>query len=123
MIDTSFEELSQFVKKEIMNYSKDSELNKYMILRLRGLATGRFFANKNHKPLANYSFKIILDTFKSCKTDILKGFNYNQSKFNNEEHKFNYALVIVGKSIEDSVIKLENAKLAKETNQNLIDLW
>lgn len=117
--DENWINLYEYVKKDIMGYSKDMKLNKYMVLRLKGLADGRFLANKTHKPMANYSFKTILYTFKVCKADILSAFKTNQTKFTNEEHRFNYAMVIIEKNINDMVIRLENAKQAKEKSQSL----
>jgi hypothetical protein len=113
-INTEWMELYEYVRGEIMGYSKEISLNKYMVLRLKGLAEGRFTANTKLKPNANYSFKTILYTFKSCKLEILSAFKSNQTKFNGEQHKFNYCMVIVENNINDMVVRLHNASLAKE---------
>ncbi|HZJ99018.1 MAG TPA: hypothetical protein VFC79_03380, partial [Tissierellaceae bacterium] len=48
--------LYEYVKKEILEYTDDMQLPRFMILRLRGLRNGKFMANKNSKPMANYDY-------------------------------------------------------------------
>lgn len=112
--DNDWIELYEYIKKEIMEYSDDLKLPKFIILRLRGLAKGRFVANKKQIPMANYEYRTILYTFKICKQSILTGFKSNNTKFTDEQHKFNYAMVIIENNINDMVIRLNNAKVAKE---------
>jgi len=107
-------ELYQYVRKEIMGYSLDMMLPKYMVLRLRGMADGKAYANNATEAKAHYDFQTILYTFKSCKMDIIMGFKSNQTKFSNEQHKFNYMMQIIERNINDMVIRLDNAKRAKE---------
>jgi len=111
--------LCEYVKKEIMGYSDELKFPRFIALRLRGLGEGKFIANKKQEPLANYDYKTILYTFKICKYDILNGFKNNNTKFTNEEHKFNYAMVIIEKNINDMVIRLQNAKKAKEKAETI----
>lgn len=112
--DSSWNDLYEYIKKEIMEYSEDLKLPKFIILRLRGLNAGQFMANKKQTPIANYDYKTILYTFKICKASILTGFKTNNTKFTDERHKFNYAMVIIESNINDMVIRLNNAKVAKE---------
>ena len=112
-------ELYEYLKRDIMGYSKDLKLPQYMLMRLKGLARGQFLANRNQKPNASYEFKTILYTFKMCKMDIISGLKANMTKFNDEQHKFNYAMVIVEKNINDMVIRLQNAKQSKEKAENI----
>ncbi len=117
--DPEWINLYEYVKKEIMEYPDDFKLPKFIILRLRGLAKGQFLANKKQPPMANYEYKTILYTFKICKLSILTGFKSNNTKFTNEQHKFNYAMVIIENNINDMVIRLKNAKSAKEKTESL----
>jgi len=110
---TDWNNLYDYVKLNILGYN-DMNLPKYMVLRLQGLSKGQFMANKSIKPMASYDYKTILFTFKACKQDIMSGLMSNQTKFTNEEHKFNYIMVIIEKNINDIVIRLKNAKNAKE---------
>jgi len=116
--DQEWIDLYEYVKKEIMGYT-DEKLSKYMVLRLKGLEKGQFLANKKQTPMANYTFKSILYTFKLCKQDIIVGFRTNNTKFTGEQHKFNYAMVIIENNINDMVTKLNNVEKAKEKAENV----
>lgn len=110
-------DLYEYVKKDIMEYPNDFKLPKYMVLRLRGLAKGQFIANKKHKPIANYEYKTILYTFKACKLKIID--TIKNTVFNNEQHKFNYIMVVIENNINDMVIRLKNAKKSEEKTINI----
>lgn len=112
-------DLYEFVKKEIMGYTPDMKLPQYMVLRLKGLAKGQFLANPNQKPMASYDFKIILYTFKICKTKILDWFRLNEVKFKDEQHKFNSSMIFIEKEINDVVIRLKQAKKIQEKTENI----
>lgn len=115
-----WDELYNYVKKHIMNYSDDMKLPKHMILRLQGLHTGNFCANKKLKPMANYSFKVILYTFQLYKNQILNIFKTNDLKFKDENHKINYCMRIIEDNINDLVIKMKLAEKVKE-KKDIID--
>ena len=117
--DQDWVDLYEYVKKEIMGYADDLKLPSYMILRLKGLSTGKFLANNKITPMANYDFTTILFTFKAYRQNIIGGFRANNTKFTNEQHKFNYSMVIVESNINDMVIRLKNAKRAKEKIINM----
>lgn len=110
-----WEELYMYVKN-LMGYDEKQSLSKHMVLRLKGLLTGKFIENKNVKDASDYSYKTILNTFKYCSLDIKNAFR--SKSFKDESHKFNYALVIVEKNINDVYIKMRNAKKAKEEAKN-----
>ena len=65
-----WENLYNYVKSNIMGYDENQALSKNMVLRLKGLLTGKFIENKNIKDISNYSYKTILTTFKYCYPDI-----------------------------------------------------
>ena len=117
--DQDWCDMYEYFKKEIMEYAESIKLPKFMVLRLRGLAEGKFMSNKKIKSMGQYDFKTILYTFKICKPEILSGFKANQTKFKDEKHKFNYALVIIESNINDVVIRLQNAQKAKEKTENV----
>jgi len=117
--DQDWCDLYEYVKKEIMGYSEDLKLPSYMILRLKGLSEGKFLANKKVTPMASYDFTTILYTFKAYRQNIIGGFRANNTKFTGEQHKFNYALVIIESNINDMVIRLKNAKSAKDKAKNI----
>lgn len=105
-----WEELYKYVKKDILGYSEDMKLPKRFILRLQGLHKGVFLANKNIPNQAEYSYRVILLTFKMKKFDIMVGMKNNT--FKDENHKLNYIMLIVEGSLNDTVLRME--KLEKE---------
>jgi hypothetical protein len=97
-----------------MEYTPDMKLPQFMVLRLRGLHNGKFFANNNQKSMANYEYTHILYAFKICRMKILDWFKTNERKFQDEQHKFNSAMVFVEKEINDVVIRIKKAKKSNE---------
>lgn len=112
----AWEQLYNYVKSNVMKYDENQALSKNMILRLKGLLTGKFIENKNIENTANYSYEVILATFKYCSPDIQKALRSNQ--FKDEQHKFNYVLKIVDKNINDMYMRMNNVKKAKEEAKN-----
>lgn len=111
-------ELFEYVKGEILQYNKDMKMPKYMILRLKGLNEGKFMANRNQKPNANYPFKTILLTFKMSMAKINAYILKNANKFTNEQHKFNGIMVIIENEINDVVKILRKTKKSEEKTKN-----
>jgi hypothetical protein len=107
-----WENLYNYVKKNIMGYDDNQALSSAMVLRLKGLLTNKFMENNNIQSTANYSYETILNTFKFCSTDIQKALRINS--FKDETHKFNYVLKIVEKNINDVYVRMRNVEKAKE---------
>ena len=107
-------ELYEYVFKEILGYEKGMKLPKYMILRLRGLRDGQFLSNKKTSQNADYSFKIILYTFKAKKLDIIA--ICGKIEFKDEIHKFNTIMKVIENSINDIVLRINKVK---DSNNNL----
>ena len=112
----AFRELCDYVSKSIMGYDENQTLSKDMILRLRGLKTGQYMANKNNPSMAHYPYEFILLTFKYVKQHELD--NILQSKkFNDDQHKFNYILKIIDSNINTVYNKVKKIK----EEQNRVD--
>lgn len=107
----SFDELYQYIKKEIFEYGTQS-LPKYMILRLKGLSEGKFMANNYVRPMAHYDYKQILYTFKINKMKLKE--IVKSSKFKDEQHKFNTIMIIIEKDINDVVNRLKQIAKSEE---------
>lgn len=112
-----FNKLYDYIRDRVMGYSKDQSLSNNMVLRLKGLRTNKFMENRNIKSTANYPYNVILMTFKYCILDIERGFR--TKSFNNDMHKFNYALSIVESNLNTVCTRIMNSKKAKETTENL----
>lgn len=107
--------LYQYVKN-MLGYDENQALSSTMVLRLKGLLTNKFIENGNIADTANYSYEIILNTFKYLSLDIQKALRTNN--FKDESHKFNYILKIVEKNINTVYMKMKNTEKAKEEAKN-----
>lgn len=117
--DPEWVELYEYVREKIMGYDKTIKLPKYMVLRLQGLTKGQFLGNKKQQVNANYDYKTILITFKFCRQAILQAFEKNKTAFADENHKFNYAMIIIDKEINNVVVRLKNGKKSEEKTINI----
>lgn len=110
-----FNELYEYVKKDILQYPNDVALPKYLVMRLKGLRDGKFIVNKKIKSKADYPYSVIMLTFKFCKSNILKAIE--TKNFKNEQMKINYIMVIIENNINDIVLRLKD----KEKAENKIE--
>jgi hypothetical protein len=110
-----WENLYYYVKN-LLGYDENQALSSTMVLRLKGLLTNKFIENNNIQDGANYSYEVILNTFKFCKLDIDKALRTN--RFVDEQHKFNYILKVVEKNINTVYMKMKNFQKAKEEVKN-----
>lgn len=108
----AWDNLYQYVKSNIMGYDQNQALSSTMVLRLKGLLSGKFIENNNTENKANYSYETILNTFKFCSNDIQKALRTNS--FKDESHRFNYVLKIVEKNINDVYMRMKSVERAKE---------
>lgn len=106
-------ELFQYFKVDIMGYN-DKKLPQFAVLRLKGLAEGKFMSNKKITPQASYTFKEILLTLKLCKSTIDKYFMNNNGSFSDERHKINGVFVIVESEINNTKDMMNRCRIAKE---------
>lgn len=107
----SWENLYYYVK-DLLGYDENQALSSTMVLRLKGLLTNKFMENGNIESTANYSYDVILNTFRYCSTDIKRALENNS--WSNEQHKFNYLLKIVERNINTVYMKMKNAQKSKE---------
>lgn len=107
----AWENLYYYVKN-LLGYDENQALSSTMVLRLKGLLTNKFIENGNIESTANYSYEVILNTFKFSSLDIQKALRSNS--FKDEMHRFNYLLKIVEKNINTVYVKMKNLEKAKE---------
>lgn len=103
--------------KNLLGYDENQALSSTMVLRLKGLLTNKFMENRNIESTANYSYEVILNTFKFCSQDIQKALRTNN--FKDEMHRFNYVLKIAEKNINTVYMKMKNVQKAKEEAKNI----
>jgi hypothetical protein len=98
--------------KNLLGYDENQALSSAMVLRLKGLSTNKFMENKRVENTANYSYDVILNTFKYCSVDIKKALTNN--RFSDEMHRFNYILKIVERNINTVYMKTKGVKKSEE---------
>lgn len=108
----NWKKLCKYVEQDVLGYDENQKLSRSQCLRLRGLLNGKYIANNNIESTANYSYEIILLTFKFCMPDIKR--SLNAVNFRDETHKFNYILRIVEDNINTVYLKMKKLKKAKE---------
>ena len=113
----NWEELYNYVRKTILEYDENQSLSKQMVLRLKGLSTSKFFENRLHEDKSNYSFNVVLNTFKFWPPEIEK--SVQRITFKDENNKFNYILKIVESKLNDVYIKMKNTERSKEKIKQL----
>ena len=109
--------LYEYVKTEILHYDKEQALSKMTVLKLKGLSDGQCIANSKAGKKADYSFEIILYTFKICKSKI--EYALQTKTFENEEKKISYIMAIVSNNINDVYNRITNAKKSQVKTENV----
>ena len=112
-----FDALYEYVRTEIMEYDKRQSLSRVMVLRLKGLKTNKFIENRNIQNTADYSYAVILETFKMCTPVIKQAMKRNL--FKDEQHRFNYILKIIEPKINTVYKKMQQEKTAEEKTEHI----
>lgn len=103
--------------KNLLGYDENQALSSTMVLRLKGLLTNKFIENGNIADTANYSYEVILNTFKFCSPQIKKALQTNS--FKSEQHKFLYITKIVENNINEVYIRMKQSQKAKKDAENI----
>lgn len=106
--------LCEYIKYDLLGYSKEMKIPKYLVLRLKGLAEGNFITNKKIAPNACYTYEEILIASKLSSSKIKSYFTNNSAKINDEKHKINLILMFIESEINDVVIRLKNKKATEQ---------
>lgn len=109
-------ELCEYVESKVLGYGGKLKAPRSLYLRLRGLSRGQFIANNSAKKQAEYSYEIILLTFKYCMINIKNAIATKNFKY--EHYKLNYIMVIIENNINDVYLKLEKRKKEDINTQN-----
>lgn len=98
-----YEELCDYIEKEIMF----CELVPSMKKKIQEMKTEQ------------YSYSVILETFKRYDTDIKNALSKNETNFKTESHKFNFVIGIVRNYLPDTYRMQEHYKKAAEAINNI----
>lgn len=75
--------------------------------------------NKNIESMSNYSYEVILNTFKVCYVSIQKALH--SKEFQDDSHKLNYILKIVEPKINSVYKHMKDSELIKQKQTELSD--
>ena len=114
---TQWDELYRYVKKEILQYDDNQSIPTNLVLRLKGLQNGKLMANNKTQNNADYSYEIILYTFKLNKQNILSAIS--GKTFKDEMSKFIYITRIIENNINDVYLRITNAKKLQKKTEDM----
>lgn len=114
-----WDELYEYVKKNVMGYDDNQKLTNFMILRLKGLPYGLCVANNNSEDMANYSFSLVLTTFKYCSINIKRALETKH--FKDDSAKFNYIIAIVENKLNDVYKKMKQAERVQKKQEVVVE--
>lgn len=105
--------LYNYVKTAILGYDDNMNLPTYFVLRLKGMAQGKFVAKDRNKQNLTYGYPVILKTFEGKKP--LIDYAFKHKHFNGESHKINWLCCLIESGINDTYLKMKEEK--SETTQ------
>ncbi len=111
-----WDNLYQYVRKEIMLYDENQKLNNNIILSLQGLRNGKAMNNNGIKDMAKYTDKIILLTFMMCRPKIFTALFGKD--FKDDFAKFRYVKAIVESNINFVYERLKQTEKTEEKLEN-----
>lgn len=117
--DNEWNELCEYVKKEILRYDDNMKFPTYLALRLQGLKKGQAIANNNAQQNACYDDKTILLTFKICKNKIIDYIDKNEKSIKDEKHRINLIMKIIEPEINDVYLRLLHIKDSEKKFENI----
>lgn len=114
----NWDEMCEYVKKEILGYDDNMKFPKTLALKLRGMKNGQYIANNNIPKDAHYSNQCLLMTFKINKI-YLKNILNNNKNIKDENHRINLMLRIIGDKLNDTYLKLKQIEQTNEIVENI----
>ena len=115
--DKDWLELCAYVHDTVLEYDNNQSLSRFMLFRLKGLQKNQYIANNRASVTANYSFVVILNTFKFCAFEIEKA--KRTKSFESEQHRFNYFCTIVESKLNDVYERMRISAKAQEKNDSI----
>lgn len=94
---TDWDLLYRHVKSEVLQYPPEANIPSHMMLLLVGLKRGQKTADYRKEALADYSDRVVLNTFIACKDKI--DWVIKNKKFSSDYHKLSYVCAIVAKHL------------------------
>lgn len=110
--------LYMYVKNNILELDPKLNLNKYTILRLRGMAQGCFVGQDVNQYDLTYGYKVVLAAFDRM-APLLK-YGLQNNKFKDMKHKINWMFAVVEPHLNEVYQDeaLEKRRLEQASNQS-----
>ena len=100
--------LYMYVKNDILELDPTLHLNQYTILRLRGMAQGRFVGKDRDKCDLTYGYRVVLATFSKMAPLIKMGLS--TKTFNSLQHKINWIMSVVEHHLNEVYLEEESER-------------
>lgn len=94
-----FDTVYEYVKNSIFELDPKLKLPQYAIIRLRGMAQGRFVGKDREKCDLTYGYRVVLATFEKM-APLLK-YGLKNKTFKNQQHKINWVFSVVEPYLND----------------------
>ena len=116
--------LYMYVKNDILELDPKLNLNRYTVLRLKGMAQGKFIGQDRTEHELTYGYRVVLAAFVQMAPLIKYGFQTRT--FNNLQHKVNWMMSVVEPRLNEVYESEESDRkriedLQQQTNDNLND--
>lgn len=108
----TWNEILLYMEYKVLRHDDDQKMSRNDVLKLRGLMYGKRFADNRTEDEAKYSYECLLNTIKYSMPDINRALDTVQ--FEDENHKFNYVLRIIGGNLNTVYMRMKRAKKKEE---------
>lgn len=108
----TWNEILSYMEYKVLRHDDNQKMSRNDVLRLRGLMYGKRFANNGIEDEAKYSFECLLNTIKYSLPEINRALDRVQ--FEDENHKFNYMLRIIGGNLNTVYMRMKRSKKKEE---------
>ena len=109
--------LYNYVKISVFHYDDNMNLPKYFVLRLKGMAQGKFTAKDSDEQNLTYGYITVLKTFENKKPII--DYAFKNKQFKDESHKINWVCAIIENGLNDTYLRMkEESKIIKKQREN-----
>lgn len=108
----TWNEILSYMEYKVLRHDDNQKMSRNDVLRLRGLMYGKRYADNRIEDEAKYSFECLLNTIKYSMPDINRALDRVQ--FEDENHKFNYVLRIIGGNLNTVYMRMKRAKKKEE---------
>lgn len=108
----TWNEILSYMEYKVLRHDDNQKMSRNDVLKLRGLMYGKRYADNRTEDEAKYSFECLLNTIKYSMPDINRALDRVQ--FEDENHKFNYVLRIIGGNLNTVYMRMKQAKKKEE---------